>query len=308
LTPTEERVAAMRRFNRFYTRQIGVLDEHLLRSELSLTEVRVLYELAHREQPTATALRKELGLDAGYLSRILAELERRGLVKRMASETDGRQSVLALTASGKRAFAALDERSQEEVRALLGRLPPGRQRSLVEAMRVIERALGADAENPAKQAPYLLRPHQPGDLGWVVHRHGVIYAQEQGWDDRFEALVARVAADFIDRFDPRRERCWIAEREGDIVGSVCLVQKSKTVAQLRLLLVEPSARGLGIGGRLVDECVRFARQVGYRKIMLWTNAVLMPARRLYERAGFQLMKQGPSPGFGGDEQTWELVL
>ena len=308
MTQTEQRVAAVRRFNRFYTRQIGVLDEHLLHSELSLTEVRVLYELAHREQPTATALRKELGLDAGYLSRILAEFERRGLIKRVASETDGRQSVLALTAAGKRAFATLDERSEGEVRAMLGRLPAGKQRRLVDAMGDIERALGEGPEDPAPKPPYLLRPHRPGDLGWVVHRHGVLYAQEQGWDDRFEALVARVAADFIDRFDPRRERCWIAEREGEIVGSVCLVQRSKTVAQLRLLLVEPSARGLGIGGRLVEECVRFARQVGYRKIMLWTNAVLMPARRLYARVGFELVKQGPSPGFGGDEQTWELTL
>ena len=310
MTQTDQRVAAVRRFNRFYTRQIGVLDEHLLHSELSLTEVRVLYELAHREQPTATALRKELGLDAGYLSRILAEFERRGLIKRVASETDGRQSVLALTAAGKRAFATLDERSQDEVRAMLGRLPAGEQRRLVEAMGDIERALGAGPEDPATKAPYLLRPHRPGDLGWVVHRHGVLYAQEQGWDDRFEALVARVAADFIDRFDPRRERCWIAEREGEIVGSVCLVQRSKTVAQLRLLLVEPRARGMGIGARLVAECIRRAREIGYRKLVLWTNDILHAARHIYEQAGFALVKEEAHHSFGHDlvGQTWELRL
>ncbi len=302
---SDQRVAAVRRFNRFYTRKIGLLHEGYLASEFSLTEGRVLYELAHQDTVTAGALGRELGLDPGYLSRIVRGFEKRGLLERSRSKADGRQSFLALTRRGHDAFAPLHTRSRDEIGAMLGALPAAEQDRLVEAMRVIEGLLGA---RPEPKAPYMLRPHQPGDMGWVIHRHAVLYAQEYGFDERFEALVAEIAARFIQRFDPKRERCWIAEREGEIVGSVCLVQRSKTVAQLRLLLVEPSARGLGIGGRLVDECVRFARQVGYRKIMLWTNAVLMPARRLYERVGFKLVNQGPSPGFGGDEQTWELVL
>ena len=303
----EPRVEAVRRFNRFYTRQIGVLDEGLLRSPFSLTEARVLYELAHRATSTAAELRRDLGLDPGYLSRILGRLRRGGLVQRKTSPADGRQGLLSLTERGRRAFATLDGRSRAQVAALLGRLSPPRQGQMVEAMSAIERLLGAPA---AQKEPYLLRSHQPGDMGWVVHRHGALYANEYGWDETFEALVASIVARFIQRYDPKRERCWIAEKDGQVVGSVFLVKRTKTMAQLRLLLVEPQARGLGLGHRLVDECVRFARQAGYKKMMLWTNGVLHAARRVYEAAGFRLVHQARSHSFGHDqvEQTWELKL
>ena len=300
-------VDAMRRFNRFYTKQIGVLHEGLLGSQFSLTEVRVLYELAHRERPTATALAKELDLDPGYLSRILRRFETRRLVGKCASTIDARQSLLSLTPRGRKVFAPLNARSHREVAAMLGALSATEQRHLLSAMATIERLLGA---RPAPQVPYLLRPHQPGDMGWIIHRHGALYAQEYGWDERFEALVAEIAARFIQRLDPKCERCWIAEREGNIVGSVFLVKKSKTVAQLRLLLVEPMARGLGIGSRLVSECIRFSRQAGYRKIVLWTNSVLHAARHIYEETGFRLVHQEPHHSFGHDliGETWELKL
>jgi len=303
-------VAAVRRFNRFYTRQIGVLNEGLLHSPFSLTEVRVLYELAHREQPTAAELGKALGLDAGYLSRILRGFKRRRLISRTSSAADRRRSHLSLTDAGREAFAALDARSGEEVAAMLGDLTDGEQSELLQSMQTIERLLGADVETKAANASYLLRPHQPGDMGWVVHRHGLLYAQEYGWDERFEAMVAGIVKTFIERYDPKRERCWMAEKDGEIVGSVFLVQHSKTVAQLRLLLVEPRARGLGIGARLVAECERFARQVGYRTITLWTNSILHAARRIYERYGFALVKEAPHRSFGKDlvGQTWELEL
>lgn len=301
------RVAEVRSFNRFYTAQIGVLREGLLGSPYSLTEVRVLYELAHREKPTAAELGKELGLDAGYLSRILRGFVRRGLVTKSPSARDGRQSLLALTARGRKEFAPLDARSHDEVAAMLGRLPPADQERLVTAMRTIQELLGG---RPAPRVPYLLRPHQPGDMGWVIHRHGALYAEEYGWDETFEALVAEIAAKFVRSFDPKRERCWIAEREGEIVGSVFLVQKSRTVGQLRLMYVEPKARGLGIGGRLVEECLRFARRAGYRKVVLWTNSVLLAARHLYEKAGFRLIHAEPHRSFGCDlvGETWELTL
>ena len=303
----DQLVEAIRRFNRFYTKQIGVLHEGLLGSQFSLTEVRVLYELAHREIPTATALAKELDLDPGYLSRILRRFETRRLVGKRASTTDGRQSLLSLTPRGRKVFAPLNARSHREVAAMLGPLSATEQRHLLSAMETIERLLG---DRPTPQVPYLLRPHQPGDMGWVIHRHGVLYAQEYGWDERFEALVAEIAARFIQHFDPQRERCWIAERAGEIVGSVFLVKKSKTVAQLRLLLVEPAARGLGIGGRLVDECIRFSRQARYRKIVLWTNSVLHAARHIYEETGFRLVHEEPHHSFGHDliGETWELKL
>jgi DNA-binding MarR family transcriptional regulator/GNAT superfamily N-acetyltransferase len=301
------RVDAVRSFNRFYTTQIGVLHEGLLGSPYSLTEVRVLYELAHREDPTAAELGKDLGLDAGYLSRILRGFVRRGLVTKSPSARDGRQSLLALTARGRKEFAPLDARSHAEVAAMLGRLPPPDQERLITAMRAIQGLLGG---RPAPREPYLLRPHQPGDMGWVIHRHGALYAEEYGWDETFEALVADIAAKFVRRFDPKRERCWIAEREGEIVGSVFLVQKSRTVGQLRLMYVEPKARGLGIGGRLVEECLRFARRAGYRKVVLWTNSVLLAARHLYEKAGFRLIHAEPHRSFGRDlvGETWELTL
>ena len=302
-------VEAVRHFNRFYTRRIGVLQKGLLQSPFSLAQARVLYELAHRENPAAGALAKDLGLDAGYLSRILKGFERQGLVGRSRSDSDGRQSILSLTAKGRRAFAALDAQSNEEVRGMAGKLAPAGRRQLAAAMQTIERLLDGDAGVEAP-VPYVLRPHQPGDMGWVAHRHGVLYAQEYGWDESFEALVAEIAAKFIRKFDPQRERCWMAERAGELVGSVFLVKRSKNVAQLRLLLVEPGARGLGIGRRLVEECIRFARQRGYRKIALWTNCGLTAARKIYERAGFRLVEESRHHSFGKDlvGQNWELEL
>jgi DNA-binding MarR family transcriptional regulator/GNAT superfamily N-acetyltransferase len=302
-------VEAVRHFNRFYTRRIGVLQEGLLQSPFSLAQARVLYELAHRENPSASALARDLGLDAGYLSRILKGFEKRGLVRKSRSESDARQSILSLTARGGRTFATLDAQSGEEARLMAGKLAPAGRRQLAGAMQTIERLLGGDTASAAP-VPYVLRPHQPGDMGWVAHRHGVLYAQEYGWDESFEALVAEIAAKFIRTFDPGRERCWIAERDGEVVGSVFLVKRSKSVAQLRLLLVEPGARGLGIGRRLVEECIRFARQRGYRKIVLWTNDVLTAARKIYERAGFHLVEESRHHSFGKDlvGQNWELEL
>ena len=300
-------IAAVRRFNRFYTRRIGVLQEGLLNSPFSLTEVRVLYELSHRERPTASELSRELGLDAGYLSRILRHFEGQGLIARTSSEADARQSHLHLTKQGQQAFAPLNARADEEIAAMLGGLSAVEQRRLVEAMREIEGALGAPPE-PGR--PYLIRTHQPGDLGWVVHRHGLLYAREYGWDEQFEALVAEIVAKFIRHQDPKRERCLIAEREGEILGSALVVKKTATVAALRLLLVEPKARGQGIGRSLLGECRRFARRAGYLKLTLWTNSVLQAARRLYEEAGFSLVREEPHHSFGHDliGQTWELKL
>jgi DNA-binding MarR family transcriptional regulator len=307
-TPTGPHINAVRSFNRFYTRRIGVLRDGLLKSRFSLTEVRVLYELAHREQPTATDLCRDLGLDPGYLSRILSKLEKRGLVSKSASQSDGRQSLLALTARGRKTFATLDARQSAEVAAMLWPLPPAGQSSLVRAMHTIKTMLGAQ---PEPRTPYILRSHQPGDMGWVVHRHGVLYAQEYGYDEHFEALVAEIVANFIQHFDARHERCWIAEKDGEIVGSVFVVKKSKIVAKLRLLLVEPSARGLGIGKRLVDECLRFARQAGYKKMVLWTQSELPAARHIYQQAGFSLVQENAHRDWGRDDlvsQIWELKL
>jgi len=303
----ERHVPAVRRFNRFYTKKIGVLNEGLLESPFSLTEGRVLYELAHRDKPVATQLREELGLDAGYLSRLLTAFQKRGLVARSRSETDGRLSLLSLTEGGLEAFAALDARATAEVQRMLAALSASEKGRLVEAMQSIEGLLGT---REPESTSWVLRPHQSGDMGWVVHRHGALYAQEYGWDDQFEALVADIVAGFLRRYDPKRERCWIAEKDGVNVGSVFLVQRSKRVAQLRLLLVEPNARGLGIGTRLVSECVRFARLAGYRKITLWTNDVLHAARNLYERAGFCLTHEEAHRSFGHDlvGQTFDMTL
>jgi DNA-binding MarR family transcriptional regulator/GNAT superfamily N-acetyltransferase len=303
----DRRVAAMRRFNRFYTQKIGVLEEGLLHSPFTLTQSRVLYELAQRERTTAADLGRELGLDAGYLSRILQGFRRQGLIVRRAAPADGRQSLLSLTARGRAAFARLDASSRAEIGALLAPLKLADQPRLMAALATVEGLLGA---RPAAAAPYSLRPHRPGDMGWVVHRHGALYAAEYGFDATFEALVAEIVADFVRRFDPARERCWIAERDGEIVGSVFLVRKSARTAKLRLLLVEPSARGLGLGRRLVEECVRFARRAGYRKITLWTNSVLHAARAIYEQAGFRLVDSAPHRSFGCDlvGETWELDL
>ena len=306
-TKLEQRIAAVRRFNRFYTGKIGLLHEGYLASPFSLTEGRVLYELAHRDTATAAELGRELGLDPGYLSRILRAFGERGLVRRTRSKTDARQSLLALTDRGHDAFAPLHTRSRDEIAAMLRGLSAADQDRLVGALHTVESLLGA---RPETKAPYMLRPHQPGDMGWVVHRHGVLYAQEYKLDERFEALVAQIVARFIERFDARRERCWMAEKDGEIVGSVFLVRHSATVAQLRLLLVEPRARGLGVGARLVAECERFARQAGYRKITLWTNSVLVAARRIYDAAGYRLVKSEPHESFGQKlvGETWELRL
>ncbi|MGH2382132.1 MAG: bifunctional helix-turn-helix transcriptional regulator/GNAT family N-acetyltransferase [Candidatus Limnocylindria bacterium] len=307
MSDAERRVATVRSFNRFYTPRIGLLGGGYLDSTFSVTEVRVLYELAHRDGSTAAEIAGDLELDAGYLSRLLRGFAKLGLVERRPSATDRRRTHLWLTERGREAFAPLDARSHDEIAGMLGQLSVPDQDRVVRAMDTVQRLLGG---GPAPAEPYLLRTHQPGDMGWVVHRHGVLYANEFGWDERFEALVAGIVARFIERFDPRRERCWIAERDHEIVGSVFLVKRSQTVAQLRLLLVEPDARGLGIGARLVEECIRFARQAGYRRIRLWTNDVLHGARRVYERAGFRLVSEQAHHSFGHDlvGQTWELKL
>ena len=303
----ERRIDAVRRFNRFYTQRIGVLRRRLYGSDLSLAEVRVLYELAQRDAPTAAALARDLDLDPGYLSRILQAFQRAGWIRRTPSATDGRQVHLALTAAGRKAFAPVDRASHDEVAALLAPLPDRTAAALVADMARIEAALGGA---PCPAPVLALREHRPGDIGWVVERHGALYAQEYGWDATFEALVASIAARFLERFDPARERCWIAERDGQRVGCVFLVQRSPRVAQLRLLLVEPSARGLGLGKRLVDECLAFARAAGYRRIMLWTNGGLDAARAIYEARGFRLTKEEPHRSFGHAlvGQTFEREL
>jgi len=303
------RVAAVRRFNRFYTRQIGIIGERLLQSPFSLAEMRVLYEIANRENVSAVDLAEELRLDAGYLSRILRRFQKGGLVRRETSAEDGRRNLLSLTEKGQRTFATLNARQEEDVAALLTRVPAAGQRRLIESMHAIEEVLGAPAEG--SKTPYVLRQHQPGDMGWITHRHGVLYSQEYGYDEHFEALVAKIVGEFIENYDPARERCWIAERNGEIAGSVFLVKKSATVAQLRLLYVEPSARGLGIGARLIDECLRFARRARYRKITLWTQSELLAARHLYEKAGFELVAEQRHRSFSRDDlvaDTWELKL
>jgi DNA-binding MarR family transcriptional regulator/N-acetylglutamate synthase-like GNAT family acetyltransferase len=310
---TTDRIARIRRFNRFYTSRIGVLEEKLLRSPYSLTEARVIYELARQGTATATQLGGELRLDAGYLSRILRGFRARGLIEGRASPDDGRRILLSLTAGGREAFARLDAASADEVRTLLSDLAPPERERLVGAMDEIEDLLGPRAprlELLRPDAGVLLRPPRPGDLGWVVHRHGVLYAEEYGWDERFEALVAEIMATFVRTFDPARERCWIAERDGKVLGSVFLVRVSDDVAKLRCLLVEPEARGLGIGTRLVNACADFARKSGYRRVVLWTNSVLVDARRLYERAGFRKVHEEPNRDFGREEiaETWERDL
>ena len=301
------RVAALRRFNRFYTRLIGALDEGHLHSEFSLTEARVLFELAHRDAPTARDLAADLGLDAGYLSRLLQRLARRRLLVQRPSPDDARRRLLTLTAAGRRAYARLDERATADVATLLSRLPPERQDRVVAAMHEIADAL-APTDEP--RGPYVLRPQQPGDIGWVVQAHAQVYAEEYGWDQRFEAMVARIGARFVERFDPARERCWIAERDGVRLGCVFLVRRSASVAQLRMLLVTRAARNAGLGRKLVAECERFARQAGYRKIVLWTNQILDAARHLYVEAGYTLVKEEREQAFGHDLvfETWEKAL
>lgn len=305
--PAAGRVAAVRRFNRFYTRRIGLLGNSMYGSDFSLAQMRVLWELAHRAGITASGLEERLGMDRGYLSRILGSFRERGFVRAATARHDGRVRHLRLTGKGRKAFAPFDRRSDEEVRATISGLTGAQQHRLVGAMRAIEALLeGAGGSD----VPFSLREPRPGDFGWVIHRHGALYAQEYGWDATFEALVAGIVAKFVRDFQPKRERCWIAERDGEIAGCVFLVERSATVSQLRLLLVEPSARGLGIGSALVAQCLRFARDAGYRKVVLWTNDILHSARRIYEGAGFRLVKEGKHTSFGHRlvGQTWELKL
>ncbi|HEV2111003.1 MAG TPA: bifunctional helix-turn-helix transcriptional regulator/GNAT family N-acetyltransferase [Gammaproteobacteria bacterium] len=303
----DTRVQALRHFNRFYTRQIGVLQEHLLESRFSLTEVRVLYELAARPGQTASELMQQLGLDRGYLSRLLAGFEKQGFIDRKPSQRDARQSHIQLTHKGHKAFAPLDDASSREVRAMLARLTEADQGRLLSCLGTVESLLAGQAST---EPAYTLRRHRPGDMGWVVQRHGELYWSEYAWDERFEALVADITARFIQNYDAQRERCWIAERDGERLGCVFLVKGSENEAKLRLLLVEPKARGLGLGKRLVEECIAFAREAGYRKLGLWTNSVLDAARHIYRQQGFKLVREEQHTSFGQDltGENWELEL
>ncbi len=305
MTDAADRTAAVRAFNRFYTHRIGVLREGLSQSRYSLTEARVLYELAHRRQSTATELCAVLDLDPGYLSRILDRFARAELLGRERVAGDRRRHTLTLTDAGRAAFAPLNEAARAEVAAMLDTMPPPAQEELVTHMAGIARLLG---ERPA--ARWTARPPEPGDIGWVIQRHGALYAQEYGFDHRFEALVAQVGGAYLAQHDPARERCWIAERDGVRVGSVFLVRKSDEVGRLRLLLVEPSARGLGIGRQLVNEAVTFARRTGYRQVTLWTNDVLVAARGIYRAGGFRLVASAPHSDFGPAMvgEDWDLDL
>jgi DNA-binding MarR family transcriptional regulator/GNAT superfamily N-acetyltransferase len=299
-------VAAVRAFNRFYTRKLGVLDQQLLKSPYSLSEARVLYELAHREDVSAKEIGSELGLDAGYLSRIVQNFEENGLLTRKPLPTDRRQFRLSLTAKGRQAFAKLERSSEEEVAAMLAALPPGGSERLTGAMAEIERLLGLPARPPA----VILRSPRPGDMGWVVQSHGALYASEYGFDTSFEALVAEITAKFVTSFDASRERCWIADIDGVQVGSVFLVRHSDDVAKIRLLIIDPAGRGRGLGKRLVAECIGFARACGYRKITLWTQSILLAARKIYQDAGFVLVASESNRSFGQDliSETWEMEL
>jgi DNA-binding MarR family transcriptional regulator/GNAT superfamily N-acetyltransferase len=298
-------VAAVRGFNRFYTNVIGLLRGGYLDSPYSLTEARVLFELSRQEETEAAELRRSLGIDAGYLSRILARFDAEKMTVRQRSATDGRRQVIRLTRAGRSAFAELDALQTDQTSGLLAKLGEPERRQLVEAMRVVRRVLSDDGSS-SRPRSYLLRPPGPGDLGWVVSRHGALYAREYSWDETFEHLVARIVADYAASRDPEREAAWIAEVDGAPAGCVFCVREDSATARLRLLLVEPWARGLGIGGRLVEECLRFARSAGYQQITLWTQDCLTAARRIYQAAGFRLVSEGQHHSFGHDlvEQTW----
>ena len=298
----EQRIAAVRRFSRFYTRELGLLRESLVATRFSLTEARVLYELAHRERVTASALAAELGLDHGYLSRILRRFGEERLLKKVRAPDDRRQSLITITAKGRKAFAPLNQGSHDQVADLLGALGDAEQARVVGAMATVESLLG-DKHDP----PILLRPHHAGDMGWVTSANATLYAQEYGWDMSYEALVARITADFIDNFDARRERCWIAEIDGERIGSVFVVRKTDAIAKLRLLIIDPKARGRGLGKHLVEECLRFAKDAGYTSMTLWTQSILVAARGIYARAGFKLVAEEPHHSFGVDlvGETWE---
>lgn len=303
----EQRVSAVRRFARYYTRQIGLLQDGLLDTPYSLTQARVLYELAQQQTCTATELAAALELDHGYLSRILRGFDERGLVVKRRHREDARQFSLCLTAKGRLAIGGLDQRSQRETGTMLGKLSESEQIRVVAAMDTIERLIGHNANDaPA----FSLREHRPGDMGWVVARHGALYPAEYGWDNRIEALTAEIVAGFLKNFDPARERCWIAEMDGEPVGSIFLVRDTDTVARVRLLIVDPRARGLGVGRRLVEESISFARAAGYSRITLWTHTVLTAARMIYVKAGFRLVEEWVHDDFGKPEasETWQLDL
>jgi DNA-binding MarR family transcriptional regulator/GNAT superfamily N-acetyltransferase len=303
----EDRVAAVRQFSRYYTNVLGLLQEGLLDTEFSLTEARVIFELAAAGQADAASLKRRLDIDPGYLSRLLARLGNAGLISRQRDPDDGRRQVIALTATGQAAFCTLNDRSDRQVRDLLATLPEDAQRRLTGAMAAVEEVLSGPAGR-TRPAAYLLRSPGPGDLGWMVKAHGELYAQEYGWDSSFEALVARIVADYAGNHDPLRESAWIAEVDGEPMGCILCVRQDDDTAKLRILLVDPAARGLGIGARLVTECVAFARRAGYRHMVLWTNDVLVAARRIYEQAGFRLIAEEPQRNFGHDlvSQTWQL--
>ncbi len=301
-------VKAIRQFNRFYTRRIGALDPYL-GSAMSLTDVRVLYELAHRETAVASEIGRDLGLDAGYMSRILRRFETEGWLTRAPHPRDARQSVLRLTETGHAAFAPLQQKSRDEAAALLAPLAPAQRQQLVHAMGTMQSLLDPEAP-PSRPQAAVLRDPAPGDIGWVVQQHGEVYAREYGWNSQFEALVAGIASEFLLKFQPEWERCWIAELRGERVGAIFVVRKSPTVAQLRMLILAPGARGLGLGGKLVDECIAFARLKGYKKMVLWTNSCLVAARDIYAKRGFKLTESEPHEGYGKSlvGETWELKL
>lgn len=304
----KNKIDQVRKFNRFFTQKIGVLSEGLLHSSYSLTEVRILFEIANSDNSIASKLSRELGMDAGYLSRTLARFEQQGLTERVRSEHDGRQFLIHLTQDGKKVFSLLDQRSRDEVADMLISLSEEDHEVLLKSMHNIQCIL--DKKSFKFSEAFFFRSHQPGDMGWVTHRHGVLYAQEYGWDETFEALVAEILAEFINNFNPERERCFIAEMNGEIVGSIFVVNEDETVAKLRLLLVEETARGMGLGSRLVQECINFARRAGYQKMVLWTNSVLVEARHIYGKAGFKLVESEPHHSYGKDlvGETWEVTL
>jgi DNA-binding MarR family transcriptional regulator/N-acetylglutamate synthase-like GNAT family acetyltransferase len=308
--PLQQRIGAVRRFNRFYTRQIGVLRKTYLDSPYSLGEMRVLYEIAHGDGVTARDVGRALELDAGYLSRVLRNFEKRGLISRKASAKDARQSHLTLTARGRKTFQPAEARSERDVAGMLGKLKSDEQTRLISAMQTIEGLLSGHSESAAKPS-YTLRAPRFGDFGWIVARHGEIYAQEYNWGEPFEGLCAQIVADFVNNYDAKLERCWIAEMNGENVGCVMLVKDEQPgVARLRLLLVDPKARGLGLGQRLVDECIKFARAAGYKKITLWTHSVLTAARHCYEKTGFTLTSSEKKHSWGQDvvAEYWDMTL
>lgn len=305
---SSDAIEAVRRFSRFYTSRMGLLGPNPYGSQFSLTEVRVLYELAHRDGLAARDLARDLKIDAGYISRILERFRRQGLVRRMSSPADGRASLLALTAKGRKAVAPMERASRQSIGGMIAPLSDRDRSQLSQSLASVERLL--DGGGPAKQEAYILRPHRPGDMGWVISAHGEIYAEEFGWNIEFEAFVAEIAAKFIKEFDPVWENCWIAEKDGERIGAVFVVRHSKRVAKLRMLIVDPRGRGLGLGRRLVEECLRFARAKGYAKMVLWTNSVLTAARAIYIATGFKLVAEEKHHSFGVDlvGETWELEL